>query len=312
MARTLTVLLTLALVVASCGNPDETQSQSPVVGGAQRSTPDSSGTTTVEDRIDPSTAADPTSTATKGLPASTEDVRLTVAALLSKPFNTCEESVDIALEVLQIWLDSMDGIPFEAIFGETTGPPEWIRMEAEFEGLVEEREIREAELGCDEDHLGILLYSRLNELYANNPTAEQVLAYLASSDLVTASIATPEATATFPPTELNWNISSCEDAADLFIGITQILLNELSDTELSDFVSDESPESIREFEESSERFGVLVEEFGCSDGELMPLIVERADSLRADGPVANLLLDDLLEAIEDGGIFQERSTEPTR
>lgn len=96
---------------------------------------------------------------------------------------------------------------------------------------------------------------------------------------------------------------TCEDVGNIFLDEMQVLLDELSDTELSEFTGSEQPEALTNFEASVEEVSAKSDEIGCSDEEIQTFLEENVDELEAEGPVAELILQSFQEGIESGEIF---------
>lgn len=95
---------------------------------------------------------------------------------------------------------------------------------------------------------------------------------------------------------------SCEDVADLSIDMMQDMLDELSDMTMADFSnSEEPPEALQEFESDSEELQNKADELGCSSEEMQSLLQERTDQLEAEGPIAEMILQQL----QEGGVFEQ-------
>ncbi len=96
---------------------------------------------------------------------------------------------------------------------------------------------------------------------------------------------------------------TCEDVGDIFIDEMQVLLDGLSDVELSEFTGDEQPEAMTNFETAVDEISTKSDEIGCTDEEIQTILEDNVDELEADGPVAELLLQGFQEGIESGEIF---------
>ena len=96
---------------------------------------------------------------------------------------------------------------------------------------------------------------------------------------------------------------SCDDVGEVFIDDMQTLLDELSDTDLSEFTGDSQPEAMTNFENSIEDIKVKSDDIGCTDEEIQEFMEDNIDRLEADGPVAELLLQGFEEGIQSGEIF---------
>jgi hypothetical protein len=98
---------------------------------------------------------------------------------------------------------------------------------------------------------------------------------------------------------------TCDDVGNVFIAEMQTLLDELSDTELSEFTGSEQPEAMTNFEASIEEIIDKSEEIDCSEEEIQTFMEENVDELEADGPVAELILQSFVEGIESGELFSQ-------
>jgi len=96
---------------------------------------------------------------------------------------------------------------------------------------------------------------------------------------------------------------TCDEIGEVFIADMQTLLDELSDTDLTDITGDEQPEALTNFETSIDGISTKSDEIGCSDEEIQTFMEDNIDRLEADGPVAELLLEGFKDGVESGEIF---------
>lgn len=96
---------------------------------------------------------------------------------------------------------------------------------------------------------------------------------------------------------------TCEEVGDVFVEDMQTLLDELSDTDISEFTGDEQPQALTDFEANIDEISAKSDEIGCSDEEIQTILEDRIDDLEADGPVAEILLQGFQEGISSGEIF---------
>jgi hypothetical protein len=96
---------------------------------------------------------------------------------------------------------------------------------------------------------------------------------------------------------------TCDQVGDVFINDMQTLLDELSDTQLSEFTGDSQPQALKDFETNIDEISAKSDEIGCTDEEIQTYMEDHVDELEADGPVAELLLQGFQEGIQSGEIF---------
>ena len=97
---------------------------------------------------------------------------------------------------------------------------------------------------------------------------------------------------------------TCEDIGDVFIDELQVLLDELSDLDVSAITDEDQPEAMTNFEENLNGIDEKAQELGCEDEEMAGIIEGRFDELEADGPLAEIVLDALRSEIESGEVFE--------
>jgi hypothetical protein len=86
---------------------------------------------------------------------------------------------------------------------------------------------------------------------------------------------------------------TCEQVVDVAIAEVQNLLNAVSDMSMADLSGGETPEEIDQFQTEFDEIGAKSDEIGCTDEEIQPMFSERLDELTAEGPVAEMLLEEL-------------------
>ncbi len=226
---------------------------------------------------------------------------------------SCEQAADLAIEGLQIWLDAIGLVPEEAIWDESLMPEPFAAFIDEWDSQMGQIESGANALGCTDAQMETLMFAGIGQLEARNPNAEVVLEMLqamANEEPFDpdAPVTPPDDTATatpYVPTELEWDIATCEDVADFFIVRIQVLLDDLADVGLDEFTGDEAPPVMEAFETDLERLEEISDELGCTDEELNTLAAERVDQLTAEGPVAELLLQGIFDAATAGELFYE-------
>lgn len=95
-------------------------------------------------------------------------------------------------------------------------------------------------------------------------------------------------------------VETCEQLADMTIEEFQELLDGLADVTAAEMQSDATPEALTEFEEDGEALSAKAEDLGCSDEDMARMLDERAGDLTAEGPFAELLLQE----VQSGNFFQ--------
>ena len=93
---------------------------------------------------------------------------------------------------------------------------------------------------------------------------------------------------------------TCEQVADIAIAEIQNLLDAVSNLTMADLMSEDEPEALTNFETEFEAIGDKADEIGCSDEEMQGLFEDRVDSLTAEGPVGELLLQGLQTELVSG------------
>ena len=97
---------------------------------------------------------------------------------------------------------------------------------------------------------------------------------------------------------------TCEDVGDVFIDELQVLLDELSELDVSAISGDEQPEAMTDFEQNLDGIDEKAQELGCEDEEMAEIIEGRVDDLEADGPLAEIVLEAFRSEIESGEVFE--------
>lgn len=218
---------------------------------------------------------------------------------------TCQQAVDLWMLNLQIWLDGLANVPVEVVRDGAESPPGFDAYIERIGEQMTEIEERATQLGCEAEQLEMQLLARVDDLIANNPAAEWVMRALRAEAKSTQPDPTP--TSELPPVEVEWTITTCADAADVFIERTQILvLDSLAGKTIADMEAlgeDELPESFMRYiqEMRQMRTGFLT--IGCTEAEVTALIGERVDQLVPQGEAAEDLIASLREAVADNELF---------
>jgi hypothetical protein len=100
-------------------------------------------------------------------------------------------------------------------------------------------------------------------------------------------------------------ITSCDDIVSEGLDMLQDTLDALGDLSLADIenLGDEPPEALADLETRGEELETKADELNCSDEELEASLAGRIDSLEAEGPFAELILEQLQSEIESGNFF---------
>ena len=316
--------MVLLLVIAACGEAAE--------DAASGSTPESVGTeatgTVTDVRIDPTATREPASseffaslTGQRDAPAGMGEEEISGAPDLVDPgpdsalpglpveypeippvpeIASCEQAADAMLGLLQIWLDGLAYVPEQALWDDALKPDHFLEFEDALSEQASQIEAASTAIGCTSEDLEALALERIGTLVANNPNASLVLDLIRSSTEEEAAQASSTPRPTVEPVELDWEIETCQEAADLFIERTQILLDQIAGYSIGELSGEELPEPFTSFEADLTRLNEIADEIGCADDEINTLAAERVDELVADGPVAGLILESLKQAIADG------------
>lgn len=92
-----------------------------------------------------------------------------------------------------------------------------------------------------------------------------------------------------PPTAAN--ADTCEELADAVIGTMQGVLDAVSDMSMDEMLAEEEPEFLGDFEQDMQDAETKSNELDCSDEEMGELLNDRVDSLTAEGPVGEMVLE---------------------
>jgi hypothetical protein len=88
---------------------------------------------------------------------------------------------------------------------------------------------------------------------------------------------------------------TCDDLAEAGLTLIQDVLNELDDMSIEDLVElgDEEPEAFLNLEAEGEALDTKATELGCEEDELSAFVASNVDDLEADGPVSELILEQI-------------------
>jgi hypothetical protein len=108
--------------------------------------------------------------------------------------------------------------------------------------------------------------------------------------------------------EVDWTITMCAEAADVFIDRTQVLLLDalagMTIAEIEALGEEDAPESIARFIQEFEQIRSSFLDIGCTEEDVTVLIGERIDQLAPQGEAAEELVMSLREAIADNVLFE--------
>ena len=105
---------------------------------------------------------------------------------------SCEHAADLAIERIQLLFDALGMVPEDAMWGEAGSPDAFESFSAELEAQMDAIQTASETLGCTDEQMQALMYARIDQLSANNPIAEMLLAEL--QEEAARALATPTAT----------------------------------------------------------------------------------------------------------------------
>jgi succinyl-CoA synthetase alpha subunit len=93
---------------------------------------------------------------------------------------------------------------------------------------------------------------------------------------------------------------TCEEVAEYFAGVAQDFINDAEDAGMIALAAGMESEVVQEYLPQVEMTQQKVQELGCSEEEMRPLLEERIDELETDGPVGEFII----QLLRDQGIGQ--------
>lgn len=89
------------------------------------------------------------------------------------------------------------------------------------------------------------------------------------------------------------SIDDCDDLVAAGLDLIQDVLDEVGDMSMEELAAlgDQEPEFVQDLETRGTELEQRQVELGCSDAELEAGLIDGLDSLEADGPVAELMLE---------------------
>ena len=278
------------------GSGDETRE--PPAEGTPIDAPDLSPTPVPDDPV-PTPPPSPTPPAIDPIPA----IYPTFPPI--PEITSCEQAADLSIEAIQIWLDALVHVPFDTVFDDGVMPPDFEAFSALMDDHMSEIDALASSIGCGVEELELLLFARLDQLVANNETAEMVLELL--QDFAANPPPTPEATVGPTPDPVDLHFETCEQAADLFIELIQTLVFDVvADWTMEELDSgQEPPEPIQLFIDEADRLRDQFLSIGCGEVEVTSLISERLDQLVVTGEAGQEVFAALKNSIAEGNLFAE-------